>query len=61
MYLRKINYQNVGPLENIDINLPFNNGLPMPLIIVGGNGAGKSLLLSNIIDAMYEIGGKIYD
>ena len=61
MYIRKINYQNVGPLENIDIDLPFNNGLPMPLIIVGGNGAGKSLLLSNIVDAMYEIGGKIYE
>ncbi len=61
MYIRKINYQNVGPLTKIDIDLPFNKDKPMPLIIVGENGSGKSLMLSSIVDAMYEIGGHAFE
>lgn len=60
MYLSKINYQNVGPLKNINIDMPFKNNLPEPLIIVGENGSGKSLFLSSIVDSMYEIAGQIF-
>lgn len=38
------------------LNMPFNdNGIPKPLLIVGENGSGKSLLLSNVVDSFYEI------
>ena len=60
MYLSRVNYQNVGPLKNVNVDLPFKNNQPLPLIIVGENGSGKSLFLSNIIDSMYEIAGNIF-
>lgn len=55
-------YKNVGPLENITINMPFTDEkTPKPLIIVGENGSGKSTLLSNIVDSFYEIAGVAFD
>ena len=56
MYLKKVLYKNVGPLDTLSIEMPFNDdGFPKPLIIVGENGSGKSTLLSNIVDSFYEI------
>ena len=57
MYLKEIEYCNVGPLENIKIYLTINENRPKPLILVGENGSGKSTFLSNIIDSFYEIAG----
>jgi predicted ATPase len=61
MYLKRLIYENVGPIEELDIYTHFNNGNPNPLIFVGQNGSGKTLLLSNIVDSFYEIAGKAYD
>lgn len=62
MYIKRIVSENVGPIEKIDISLPFNeNGTPKPVIIVGENGSGKSIFLSNIVDAFYEIAAKAFD
>ena len=62
MYLKRMVYKNVGPLENITINMPFTDEkTPKPLIIVGENGSGKSTLLSNIVDSFYEIAGVAFD
>lgn len=61
MYLKYIGIKNVGPIEEISINLPFNeNGNPKPILFVGENGAGKTILLAQIIDALYEIACKVY-
>ena len=61
MYLRKLSCKNIGPINSINIEFPFeNNNKPKPLIIVGENGSGKSLLLSYLVDSMYEIGSKIF-
>ncbi len=57
MYIKKINYQNIGPVSSLDISLPFDDkNRPKPLLIVGENGSGKSLILSSIVDSFYEIG-----
>lgn len=62
MYIKRIVSENVGPIEKIDISLPFNeNGSPKPLIIVGENGSGKSIFLSSIVDAFYEMAAKAFD
>ncbi len=55
MYLKKIFIKNIGAIEKLDISMPFKeNGEPKPLIIVGENGTGKSILLSHIADAILE-------
>ena len=61
MYLKRMIYENVGPIHKADIETRFNNdGSPVPLIFVGKNGSGKSILLSHITDALYEIAAKEY-
>ena len=55
MYLKRIHSVNVGPIEDAEINFSFVDGKPKPVVIVGENGTGKSVLLSNIVDSFYEI------
>lgn len=55
MYLRDCLLENVGPLEFIDIALPFNGDRnPKPVVLVGRNGSGKSIFLSHVVDALIE-------
>lgn len=62
MYIKKLVYEHVGPIMNLQINMPFNEkGSPKPVIFVGENGSGKSTILSNIVDAFYEIAGKAFN
>ena len=59
MYIEKLAYKNVGPLQDVRIDFPFNNnGTPKPIILVGENGTGKSTVLSNIVDSFYEMAQK---
>lgn len=52
MYIEKLAYKNVGPLQDVRIDFSFNNnGAPKPIILVGENGTGKSTILSNIVDS----------
>lgn len=55
-------YKNVGPLGNINLDMPFNiDGSPKPVTIVGENGSGKTTFLSNIIDSFYEMAGEAFN
>ena len=59
MYINSLYYENIGPISKLDIEFRKNkNGIPVPLVIVGKNGSGKSILLSNIVDAFYELADK---
>lgn len=61
MYINKLVYENVGPIQNIEITMPLNeNNEPKPVVFVGENGSGKSTILSNIVDAFYEIAGEAF-
>lgn len=61
MYIKNLYYKNVGALKELSLKMPFNdNGLPKPVLIVGENGSGKSLLLSNIVDSFYQIAISAY-
>lgn len=56
MYLKDIDIENYGAIEKLKYKLPFyENGDPKPLVIIGKNGTGKTLLISNIIHALIEM------
>ena len=57
MYLSKMILENQGPIKKFKIDLATQN---QPLILVGGNGTGKTILLSYIADALYEFGKQSY-
>lgn len=61
MYLKHIALENIGPITKLHIDLPFfENGNPKPLLLVGENGAGKTILQSQIMDSFYEIGSNLF-
>ena len=53
----------IVPIYNIElviISAPFDdNNNPKPLVFVGKNGAGKTVLLSFIVDYMYEFANRL--
>ena len=67
MYLEKINIQNYGPLKHFVLDMPFNkdaNGnktTPKPLVIVGKNGTGKTVILSHIVNGLIALKQRVYD
>ncbi len=61
MYLKEILLENVASIDFLDLTLPFNDDeTPQPVIIVGANGSGKSILLSYITDALIEFAKQAY-
>ena len=61
MYIKKIYIENYGAIENMNYTLPFSEeGEPLPVVLVGKNGAGKTVLLSNILHSLIEIKRKFY-
>jgi len=54
MYLKSLKIKNIGPIEILNYKLPFfDNGNPKPVIFVGENGSGKSIVLSYIVDSFF--------
>jgi len=61
MYLKNIGIKNIGPIGSLSVELPFKeNGDPKPVVFVGENGSGKTILQSQIIDSFYEIGSSLF-
>lgn len=61
MYLRECLIENVGSLQFLDLSLPFGEDeTPKPLVLVGRNGSGKSILLSHVVDALIEFAKGAY-
>ena len=62
MFLKKIQIENTGPIEHISIDFPHTaDGLPKPLVLVGENGAGKTILLSHIVNSLIAAQQATYD
>ena len=50
MYLHEIFLQNTGPISKCHVKPPFDSaGNPLPIVIVGPNGSGKTIFLSYIV------------
>lgn len=53
MYFKKIEIENAGPIDHLSIDFPpTDSGSPKPLIIVGENGTGKTILLSYLVNTL---------
>ena len=52
MYAKRVQIHNYGPIEHLDIALPFVGDNPRPVLLVGENGSGKSILLSHIVNGL---------
>jgi len=61
MYLNEIELENTGPISLIRYKLPFDEaGRPKPVVFVGQNGSGKSILIAHIVSALLEAKSTIY-
>ncbi len=55
MYVRRLQLRNYGPIDNIDLAFPFSDAdVPKPVVLVGENGSGKTVLLSHIVNGLLE-------
>lgn len=63
MYLCELFIKNSGPIKDLHIDFSFDeNGYPVPHVIVGRNGSGKTNLLSIIAEAlMHGAGASVYN
>ena len=53
MYTKRIRIANYGPIaDHLDIPFPFEGETPKPVVLVGENGSGKSILLSHIVNGL---------
>ena len=53
VYAERIQIINYGPIEKVDIKFPFDEaGNPKPVLLVGENGSGKTILLSHIVNGL---------
>ena len=60
MYTKRIQIVNYGPIAHLDIEFPFEEDNPKPVVLVGENGSGKSILLSHIVNALLTAKDRIY-
>ena len=62
MYLKRLLIENLGPINRFEIELPFNlQGLPLPLVLVGPNGCGKTTVLSYIVNALVAFKQQVFE
>ena len=52
MYAKRVQIVNYGPIGELDIEFPFDGDVPKPVVMVGANGSGKSILLSHIVNGL---------
>jgi hypothetical protein len=62
MYLKRLFVENNGPIRRATIEAAFTQeGQPKPLVLVGGNGTGKTTILSAVADALFEAAAAHYE
>ena len=60
MYTKRVQIINYGPIDQLVIEFPFDGEAPKPVVIVGRNGSGKSILLSHIVNGLISAQGCAY-
>ena len=52
MYVERLQLTNYGPVEKLDIEFPYDGSIPKPVVFVGENGSGKSIVLAHIVNGL---------
>lgn len=60
MYTKGIHILNYGPISQLAIEMPFDDSTPKPVVLVGENGSGKSIILSHIVNGLAAAKGIAY-
>ena len=60
MYTKRIKLKGFGPIDNLDIKLPVEGGTPKPVVLVGQNGSGKSIVLSHVVSGLLKAKDMVY-
>lgn len=62
MYLSSIKFENTGPLDQLNLKLEApEDRAPLPLVFVGANGSGKSIVLAQIASALINAHGATFE
>jgi energy-coupling factor transporter ATP-binding protein EcfA2 len=61
LYLKRISIQHTGPVCNLEVDLRFIDDRPMPVCFVGGNGSGKSTVVSTVVNGMVVTKAGVFD
>lgn len=61
MYFKTIELDNVGPIDRFKLVFPFRDENPLPVILVGENGSGKSIVLSHLVNSLMFAKEVIYE
>ena len=61
MYTKRIQLRGFGPIDSLDIEFPFEGDTPKPVVLVGQNGSGKSILLSHVVSGLLNAKDMVYD
>ena len=60
MYVERVQIFNYGPIDHLDLELPFEEERPKPVLLIGENGSGKSILLSHIVNGLISAKDRTY-
>ena len=60
MYVKRIQLHNYGPITRLDLTFPFDEDKPKPVVLVGENGSGKSIVLSHIVNGLLSAEQIVY-
>lgn len=61
MYFKKAKFVNSGPIKDVQLEFQFHDdGRPKPLVIVGENGSGKTIILSHLANTLLCFKTAIY-
>lgn len=61
MYIKSIDIINYGSIKSFQYQARYNEqGNPIPIILLGKNGSGKSLVLANIVDSLIQLKRELY-
>ena len=62
MYLSSIKFENTGPIDQLNLKLEVTaDRAPLPLVFVGANGSGKSIVLAQVASALINAHGATFE